>query len=500
MIRFFAIFLLTLFSQSSIRAKYSSIDPKNAAQNFAFYELYPDTDLGKMALQRAWSLFSEEGDPTLSQPFSKVSIQALIKAINRENSTEIDFSEEELELIERLGKNLKNRPLKGRASTSSNEVKSLETEEIDLARAVFLEEYQEKKRIRSYEALIDLMALQVLAKLPSSYKDEEMIDAINDLVFYEMGFRFPSQSSWKKEIDQYTVLPSVIDSKRGVCLGVSILYLAIAQRLGLNLEAVTPPGHIYIRHQTPEKTINIETTARGIHIPSKRYKTLEETELKTRTLKEVVGLVFVNQASVEWMKKKYEKAISFYQKALEYLPNDPLVNELLAYNYLFSGKIEKGKALLLTAQKNRTKKPFSQNLVAEDYINGETSIEGIQAIFSETEESKTSILEKQSSLKKILKDYPKFRAGLLSLSLCYLQRGQEKNALDPLEKLIKIDPDNATALYYLAMIYLNRYDYVRCRLCINQLIKHFPEEKPKVLKELIQSLEKVYPTSPSTKL
>ena len=82
--------------------------------------------------------------------------------------------------------------------------------------------------------------------------------------FLRACFRFPPHSLYAKDIDVYTFLPSVLDSRRGVCLGVSILYLCLAQRLDLPLEAMTPPGHIYVRYG---EDLNIETTARGIDVP-----------------------------------------------------------------------------------------------------------------------------------------------------------------------------------------------------------------------------------------
>ena len=56
-----------------------------------------------------------------------------------------------------------------------------------------------------------LMALQILAKLPSKPTPSQKIRAINDFIFYDMGFRFPPHSVYAKDIDLYTFLPSVID-------------------------------------------------------------------------------------------------------------------------------------------------------------------------------------------------------------------------------------------------------------------------------------------------
>src|SRR5205807_1806234 len=98
-------------------------------------------------------------------------------------------------------------------------------------------------------------------------------------------------------------------SRQGVCLGVSILYLCLAQRLDLDLEIITPPGHIYLRYPGKEQMINIETTARGINLPSDTYLGINTRKLEKRTLKEVIGMAFFNQASVYWEKGDYATTV-----------------------------------------------------------------------------------------------------------------------------------------------------------------------------------------------
>ena len=127
-----------------------------------------------------------------------------------------------------------------------------------------------------------------LARLPIHATDEEKIRAISHFIFHEKRFRFPPHSLYAKDIDTYTFLSSVLDSRLGVCLGVSILYLSIAERLDLPLEIITPPGHIYIRYRKGEEIQNIETTARGIHLPNRAYLGINTRKLQERNKKQVI--------------------------------------------------------------------------------------------------------------------------------------------------------------------------------------------------------------------
>ena len=68
-------------------------------------------------------------------------------------------------------------------------------------------------------------------------------------------------------------------------------------------EMVTPPGHIYVRFKKGNSEINIETTARGVHLDSEEYLGIETRGLQKRTVKEVIGLTHFNQASVYWQQE-----------------------------------------------------------------------------------------------------------------------------------------------------------------------------------------------------
>ena len=487
----------------SLQSIYTSLDPTSIFQHFAFYELYPDTPLGKQALAHAWKLLHEKRAPQHILP--SIDVQSLIQFVNRPPDAEnfAALSDKQLQLIESLGKHLKNRSLKGYGLWDAQEMKKLPSEEVDLARAIFLSEMEEdtpeaRLKIRSYEAHIDLMALQLLARIPENASPPETVRAINEMLFNEMRFRFPPHSLGIKDVDLYTFLPSVLDSRRGVCLGVSILYLCLAQRLDLNLQIITPPGHIYVRYVDPEtgEETNIETTARGIDMPSENYLGIETRKLQQRTMREVVGMAFMNQAAVSWHRGKNEMTIKLYERARQYLsPDDYLLNMFLGFNYLFAGREEEGKKLLRSIQGVVPDYAVCADTVSEDFLAGKTDAEGIEAVFQEVDETRNSILKKQKRIEKVLEKFPEFRQGILHLAITYLQLGREKEALPHLTRYAKIHPKDPTVQYYLAAIHLQRFNY-------NEAWKHLQQTEeilsgcnhhPRALKELKKSLQRACP-------
>ena len=336
-----------------------------------------------------------------------INIDAIVSLITRQTfDPPILLQEEELNLIEKISSSLPNRKLKGAHVWTVHEVENLPTEEIDLARGLLLCQFENhenfRDEIRQYEASLDLMALQILIRLQGDKNPERIIKEMNRLIFHEMQFRFPPHSLQHKEIDLYTFLPSVLDSRRGVCLGVSIIYLSLAQRLNLTLEVITPPGHIYVRYREGDTIINIETTARGINLPSEVYLGVNTRNLQQNTIKEVIGMAFFNHAGLAWANEDYGFAVQLYEKAQRFCINDPLLKMLLGMNYLFIGKVTEGEKLLREIEHTTFDDAVSPESLAQDYLSGKVDAEGLKMAFLRVDESRQSIIEKQQKLQKSL--------------------------------------------------------------------------------------------------
>jgi tetratricopeptide (TPR) repeat protein len=391
----------------------------------------------------------------------------------------------------KLSQRLHHYSLKGHQVWSEQEVLALQLNEIDIARGLFLSQFgSDRLRIESYEALIDLMALQILARLQKNASPEEKITAINTFIFDEMGFRFPPHSLYAKDIDLYTFLPSVLDSHRGVCLGVSILYLCLAQRLALPLEMITPPGHIYVRYAEGDKIINIETTARGIHVDSNEYLSVNTRSLQKRTIKEVIGMTHFNQASVYWQNGKYEKALHAYQKAEPYMKGDPLLKELMGYILMLTGHQEEGEKLIRAIKDVIPDYAITKSTIAEDYLKGVVDAKGISVIFNRIDEDRQSVLTKKQALEEVLERYPHFRSGILNLAVTWLQLHRTGEALDVLQRFQVLDQSDPEVHYYLSVLYAQRRDFLHAWYHLQQAeaITRAHNHFPKTLRELRREL------------
>lgn len=488
---------------SPLRSLYNSLDPLSILQHLSFYELYPETTEGKKALEHVGKLLKDCSEVTFgNHPIAlpKLDIQAIVSLVTRQPyEAPIKLNEEQLSAIEKIAHSLGNRKLKGFSIKTKEELLALPSEEIDLARGLLLNQFENSEtslqEIRQYEASLDLMALQILVRLPKKASPEDKIREINRFIFQEMQFRFPPHSIYAKDIDLYTFLPSVLDSRQGVCLGVSILYLSLAQRLDLPLEIITPPGHIFVRYTSKDQVLNIETTARGINPPSEMYLGINTRKLEKRTLKEVIGMAFVNQASVAWGKEDYATTVSLYEKASPYLPGDPLLNMFLGFNYLFIGKKNEGKKLLEPLAHHIFDHEVSSDSIIDDYLNKDATAEGIKTVFLHVDETRDSIIEKQKKLQKVVADNPKFRAGLMQLAITWLQLGRKSEALEALLQYHKIDPKNAVVEYYLSMICIERFDYPKAWEFLKnaEALTQARQHNAKALRSIREALKRICP-------
>ncbi len=453
-------------SDATVKTLYSSLNPHSLTQQMAFYELYPDTPQGKKALQNSWKLLRQgtknEKLPKFLLP--KFDIQTVVSLVTRQPfDPPVKLSEDQLNSIHSLCSFFANRKLKGSTVWSKEEVLALPHEEIDLCRGLLIEQFENSENfrddIRQYEASLDLMALQIMAHLSKEPTHFEKIREINRYIFQEMQFRFPPHSLYAADIDLYTFLPSVLDSRQGVCLGVSILYLCLAQRLDLPLEIITPPGHIYVRYNDGKQIINIETTARGINPPSETYLGLNTRKLQQRNMKEVIGMAFFNQASVHWQRGENATCVKLYEKARPYLEDKKLLDMFLGLNYLFVGRKYEGEKLLRPLKNYTFDHAIAPETLPADYLDGKIDAKGIQAMFLPVDETRESIKAKQEELVAILKKYPKFRAGIMQLAVTYLQLSRIGEALPILTRYHEIDPNDPTVEYYLSIACAERHDF-----------------------------------------
>jgi regulator of sirC expression with transglutaminase-like and TPR domain len=92
-------------------------------------------------------------------------------------------------------------------------------------------------------------------------------DDINTVVFDDLGFQREIEST----ASRFFQLSSVLGDRRGSCLGLGALYLAIGERTGVPLDGILLPGHFFVRTRGPGGH-NVELLRRGEAMPDEWYR------------------------------------------------------------------------------------------------------------------------------------------------------------------------------------------------------------------------------------
>lgn len=449
------------YDEAQLTGLYNGLDPNSITQHIALYKLYPNQPIGQKAYQHAQMLLKKchPSKETLTHlPLINQSIDGFVSFMLGKEIQKDFLEEEYLEAIETLSSHLGNRSLKGHSAQSEKEILELPDHEIDLGRAILLTQQEQDIDwvwVRNYEAQLDFLALQVLARLPENPSYKDIVREINHVLFFDLKVRFPNQYI-QNEHHKFSQLSEVLDLKQGVCLGTTIVYLCLAQRLQLPLEIITPPGHIFVRLREGEKITNIETTHRGVHVPSDNYFSVNMKFLKQIDLKKTIACVHHNLGATYLMDHDYLKAQKHYHKALTYDPNEALFTMMLGYSYAFNNDVKEAKKTFFRLKKLCFEDqiyPMDFN-AHQDYLKGKVSLPALMAAVLPPQKNDLGELQKRRELlEQELEKHPNFCAGLHMLSNIYNELSEPKKAITALERIHQIDPEIPSVEFNLSMLY-----------------------------------------------
>jgi tetratricopeptide (TPR) repeat protein len=98
--------------------------------------------------------------------------------------------------------------------------------------------------------------------------DEPPVAVMNEVVFSRLGF--------VREVDdadlRFVLLPSVLRARRGSCVGLGTLYLALAEALSWPASGAIVPGHFFVRIDERGRRRNVELLRQGEEMPDAWYR------------------------------------------------------------------------------------------------------------------------------------------------------------------------------------------------------------------------------------
>lgn len=475
------------------RAVLAKIPPTSLRQLLIFSSIYSGTQEGQTALRQAWKILSGvtlEAPPPIPHNFADIALQLprLIESSSGDKNTPT-IPPETLHFISQAGAFLPNRSLKGYHASSLQDLETLSSSEVDLARALVLLENESHSAPSSVEPALDLLALEILASLGPNPSEEEKIAAINQVIFHDLDIRYPPLSQANRDSQTFSELSSVFSSRRGICLGTTVLYLCLAQRLGLSLTVYTPPGHIFVGHKRQTGVRVIETTARGIDVPLSEYLGLSLRHVPERSIKEVIGMVFFNRGGGYLKKKQYDEARICYQQAALF-ENDPELSQISSLCELLAGHQQRSRELAKIPTPSYRRE---QDLLLLDLREGTLSPTAGQAFLSCADAEGEALPDAISTLQKCLVLCPKSRVLPYQLAHCWLLLGKAKEALPIVEALSRQDGIPPSVHCILASLYLERQDFPKAWEESLLAFAQCKSDVPLPLKLLVEELQRISP-------
>ena len=308
--------------------------------------------------------------------------------------------------------------------------------EIDLGVTALLVSKEEfpQTDVAALSKQLDALAERFAAKLKLSGTASGKLDALRALLFEEEKFELP-----KRDDASAFLLSEVLRNKRGNCLGLSVLCLALAERTRLPLHGVpvpsrlSGPGHLLVRYDDGTTRLNFDPTERGAAHDDGHYKKLfklrdEDVKggyiLGNATPRDVANLLLVNLGGARVEEGRAKEAVALLKKAVELKPNyAPAHNNL-------------GAAWL----------------ALDDSLSAEAAF-------------------RQSSQLDAA-----FVAPRLGLSECALRRGEIAKAEEEIMTAEALEPDNLQARSLMANVHLARGEHRAAVTALKAVVEATPDD------------------------
>ncbi len=150
-----------------------------------------------------------------------------------------------------------------------------------------------KEKIDQMAADIELQLLKINADI-NLVPSLEALNIINNYMFFDKEFKGNSDNYYDSD---NSFINKVIDTKRGIPVTLSILYILICRRLGLPVFGVNLPGHFILKYCGSDEEFFIDPFNKGVVISLK-----EAAKFVKKT-----GLTETDLEKIPYLKKSSDK-------------------------------------------------------------------------------------------------------------------------------------------------------------------------------------------------
>lgn len=183
-----------------------------------------------------------------------------------------------------------------------------------------------------YLERIEALAARVRDRAPAAAKARQVLGQINWVLFVEEGFQGNTEDYYDPK---NSYLNQVIERKTGIPISLSVLYRAVAHRLGLEMEGVNLPAHFMLRVGRGDETIFVDPFHAGALLDRQgcerrvaelvgRPVVLSDLELAPCGLDLVVTRMLRNLKAIYLRGHDFSTALPVQRRLAALNPDDPL--------------------------------------------------------------------------------------------------------------------------------------------------------------------------------
>lgn len=303
-------------------------------------------------------------------------------------------------------------------------------EKIDIAEGALLieKELHPHINIQSLLERIEKMTCQ-LDSLLSNPKEYDTLTIINKFFFDNQQNKFR---------DDCKYLSDILDNQCGNCASFSLLYVSLTNHLNLPFHPVLAPSHCFVRYETTNGSLNIETTHYGDTNLDEWYAdylkfnmdSINKNVYFRKISKKEMLAVMINSRANDYLDNgEYEKAIKDCNTVLEIFPN-------------------MAEALITRASTH--KKIGETDKEMDDYTTALKTNPSNAEIFS----NRGLLYEHAGEFEKAISDYnraltikPTFAEVYYNRGIAYTRKGLYQEAVNDFTRAIYLKPNYADAYY-----------------------------------------------------
>jgi len=222
-------------------------------------------------------------------------------------------------------------------------------DQFDLAEASFMlaQDIYPGIDIASYLGQLDDIAVAIKKRIAGDAFAEQKVIALNYYLFNEMRFSGNVEDYYDP---RNSYLNEVLERRIGIPISLSILYLEVGKRLGLNLKGISFPGHFLVKLAVKRGQLVLDPFIGGeaqseadlrqrlaqVLPPGKGEKAQLDRYLEPATPRQIIARVLRNLKSIYMQTGKLEQALAVMQRMLLVTPEsaEELRDRGLVYHQL----------------------------------------------------------------------------------------------------------------------------------------------------------------------